>query len=263
MSPLHVAGIQFDIAWENPSENFRRVEPLAASAVASGAQLLVLPEMFATGFSMNGPKVAEYGQTIQTGLSDLARRQGVWVLGGYGKAATDPTGKPFNSCSLYQPDGKACLHYQKLHPFTLGDESNHYQPGQSLSTAEVHGVRVTPLICYDLRFPEPFRAAAQGTDLFVVIANWPDPRIAAWSTLLRARAIENQAYVLGVNRVGEVDGLSHSGCSALVDPMGETLASVAQQSASFGGPVDRERVSTIRSTFGFLADRRPQVYDQL
>lgn len=263
MNPLHVAGIQFNIAWEDPTENFRRVEPLAAQAVASGARLLVLPEMFATGFSMNGPKVVAFGEAIHHGLSELAQRHGVWVLGGYGKAASVPSERPFNACSLFQPDGQACLHYEKLHPFTLGDESNHYQPGSSVNTAEVQGIRVTPLICYDLRFPEPFRAAAEKTDLFVVIANWPDPRIGAWSTLLRARAIENQAFVLGVNRVGEVDGLSHSGCSALVDPMGETLASVAHQSAFFGGPVDRHRVSSIRQTFGFLADRRPQIYDRL
>jgi omega-amidase len=200
-----VAGLQTDIAWENPRENFRRVDAMAdASAEAPlRPRLLVLPEMFATGFSMEAEKVAAFSQETRAFLAALARRQSVFVLGGYAEPAHS---RPANACSIFDPDGHEILHYRKLHPFSLAGEQKHYVPGESLATVELEGVRVTPLICYDLRFPEPFRVAASKTDLFCVIANWPAKRREPWSLLLKARAIENQAYVLGVNRVGPGEG---------------------------------------------------------
>ena len=124
-------------------------------------------------------------------------------------------------------------------------------------------MRVTPLICYDLRFGEIFRARAETTDLFVVIANWPEARREHWRILLRARAIENQAWLLGVNRVGEGDGLRYAGDTMLVDPLGDVQASAAGQSALICARVDPSRVAEVRARFGFLADRRPSVYRSL
>jgi len=130
-----------------------------------------------------------------------------------------------------------------------------------VETVEVEGVMVTPLICYDLRFPEPFRAAAAETDLFCVIANWPESRRYHWRTLLKARAIENQAFVLGVNRVGIGDGLEYSGDSVFLDPLGEDLAVVVPGSEGcYCGDVDATEVSRIREQFSFLKDRRPEVF---
>ena len=123
--------------------------------------------------------------------------------------------------------GLEVLRYHKIHPFSYAGEHEHYAGGEALLSAEVEGVRVTPVICYDLRFPELFRAAADRTDLFVVIANWPEKRAHAWRTLLLARAIENLAFVLGVNRVGTGGGEPHSGDSALVDPYGRLVAGAA------------------------------------
>ncbi len=263
MTALQVAGLQIDIAWEDPDENLRRAEALAARACASGARLLVLPEMFATGFSMYADRMAAHGDRIREFLQGLAQTHGVWVLGGFVEAGDEPTSRPYNCCVLFRPRGDEALKYRKIHPFSMADEHLHYGAGEALPTAMVEGVRVTPLICYDLRFPEPFRAAAEETDLFVVAANWPDPRIEAWSTLLKARAIENLAYVLGINRVGTAGDLHHSGRSALIDPEGKTLAFSAHHSTVLGGPVDPERVSQTRQRFGFLCDRRPRVYAKL
>jgi predicted amidohydrolase len=253
-----VAGLQLDIAWEDPEENFRRASDLACRAVADGARMIALPEMFATGFSVNSPAVADHADAIRLFLSDLAREHGVWVLGGF----AEPTdARPVNSCSLLTPTGDEVLCYRKVHPFTLAGEGKVFDGGDSIHTAEAEGVRITPLICYDLRFPELFRAAALETDLFVVVANWPVKRGRAWRTLLAARAIDGQAWVLGVNRVGDdAEGFHFRGDTALVDPMGEVVASLADRAGVVIGEVDAERVKAVREKFGFLDDRRHQLY---
>ena len=274
-----VIGIQMDIAWEDPAENFRRVAEMAGGALdrvdrsetSTGAddkggpgsvpRLLVLPEMFATGFSMDAEAVSAFADETRGFLSGLASRLSVFILGGYAEPA-DPL--PANACSIFAPDGTEVLHYRKLHPFSLAKEDRHYIGGDSLETANLEGVRVTPLICYDLRFPEPFRPAATGTDLYCVIANWPDKRREAWSTLLRARAIENQAFVLGVNRVGMAGTEPHAGDSVLVDPMGSVVAEAeAYKETVVFGKVDPREVTRVRRRLSFLKDRRPGLYVRL
>lgn len=259
-----VAGIQMDIAWEDPRENFRRAEELAGKTMGrdTAPRLLVLPEMFATGFSMDSEAVSSFAEETRDFLADLADRFSVHVLGGYAEPA-EP--RPANACSVFAPDGSEILHFRKLHPFSLAGEENHYVGGNALKTVDVEGVRVTPLICYDLRFPEPFRIAAGNTDLFCVIANWPEKRREAWSTLLRARAMENQAFVLGVNRVGMGGGEPHSGDSALLDPLGREVVDGLPdgQVGAIVGDVTARYVSRIRSRFTFLADRRPKLYRKL
>jgi predicted amidohydrolase len=255
-----VAGLQTDIAWEDPSANFERVEVLAARAAAQGARLLVLPEMFATGFSMAAPRISAHADETRVFLAELARRHAAWTLGGFAEPG-EP--RPHNACALFDPAGTEVLHYQKVHPFSLAGEHTHYSGGSSLPSAVADDIRLTAVICYDLRFPELFRAAAAWTDLFLVIANWPEPRRGHWSTLLQARAIENQAFVLGVNRVGRGDGLEYAGDSALVSPLGEVLASAARQPGIVLGSVSSADVAAARSSFSFLADRRPALYAAL
>jgi predicted amidohydrolase len=257
---MFVCGLQLDSAWEDPHESFRRADVLAARAASAGAQLVVLPEMFATGFSMNAEAVAAHAEAIRRFMADLARRYGVWVLGGLAEPG-EPL--PFNACELYRPDGSRALHYRKIHPFTLADEPLHYGRGDSVATVEVEGVRVTPFICYDLRFPELFRAVAARTDLFVVMANWPVQRDHAWRSLMVARAIDGQAYLLAVNRVGDASGKTYGGDSALIDPSGVTIASAAIQEGLVMGDVDPDLVTAERERFGFLADRRPDLYRRL
>lgn len=252
-----VAGLQLDIAWEEPAENFRRTEELALQAVDSGAKLLVVPEMFATGFSMRAEAMAAHAPAIRAFLSETAARHDVWIVGGYAEPGDQ---RPANACSLVAPDGSERLHYRKIHPFSLAHEPEHYEAGEVLQTAEVEEVRVTPVICYDLRFPELFRATAAATDLFVVPANWPERRSHAWRTLLAARAIDDQAWVLGVNRVGEAEGHVHRGDTSLLDPMGDVVSTLAGEPGVVLGEVDATIVRETRERLPFLDDRRPEIY---
>ena len=257
---MTVAGLQFDIAWENPEENFRRAAPLAQEAAAQGAEIIALPEMFATGFSMRAKEMAVHANAIRDYIADLAVRHSLWVIAGYAETGED---RPANSCSVIAPDGREVLHYRKIHPFSLAGEPDHFEAGDNVHTAEIKGVRVTPLICYDLRFPELFRVSATATDLFVVIANWPERRAHAWRTLLAARAIDDQAWLLGVNRVGEVDGHNFSGDTSLLDPWGKVVATLANEAGIVAGEVDPTVVRSARERFLFLADRRPDLYRRL
>lgn len=255
-----VAGLQLDIVWEDPAENFRRTEALVGEAVDQGALVIALPELFATGFSMRSEAMAAHAAEVRGFLTDTAVRHGVWVIGGYAEPGVE---RPANACGVFAPDGDEVLHYRKIHPFSLASEPEHYEAGRDLFTFEIEGVRVTPLICYDLRFPELFRAAATTTDLFVVIANWPTRRAHAWRTLLAARAIDCQAWVLGVNRVGEAEGHPHRGDTTLLDPRGEVVATLAETPGAVIGEVNVATVRDARERFSFLNDRRPEVYRRL
>ena len=261
---MMVAGLQMNLAWEDPQENFRRAREMAGRAVAAGEgslRLLVLPETFATGFSMNAQAMAAFASETRSFLAGLATDHGLHVMGGYAEPA-DP--RPANACSIFAPGGEEILHYRKTHPFAMAGEADNYMAGESVETARVEDVSVTALICYDLRFPEPFRPAAPFTDLYCVIANWPSMRREAWTALLRARAIENQAYVLGVNRVGDGDGKPHTGDSALFDPMGvEVAAAIPNEPGMVLADVDPERVADVRKRLPFLTDRRPDLYQRL
>lgn len=263
-----VAGLQLDLAWEDAATNLARAEAAVAGAAAAGARLAVLPEMFSTGFTMNAAAAAAEETRTREGLAAIARAHGLWLAAGYvgsgpDEGATGDGGRPYNRCGIFDPQGEERLVYRKIHPFSLAREPEHYAAGAALPSLELEGLRVTVLICYDLRFPEPFRAAAERTDLFLVPANWPEARRAAWRTLLRARAIENQAFVLGVNRVGEGDGLRYAGDSALLDPFGRARAEASVAETMVLGEVDAAEVAEARRRYSFLADRRPEVYEGL
>ncbi len=257
-SALRVAGLEMDLAWENPEENFRRANLAVQKAASNGAQLAVLPEMFATGFSMNAQAVAQHSEQTLTFLSDTAKRHNIWLVGGL---VTPAAPRPYNTAAVFDPQGAQRAHYHKIHPFSFADEHLHYQGGTHLTQFALEGVQITLQICYDLRFPEPFRTAASNTDLFIVVANWPSARRDAWMTLLKARAIENQSYVLGVNRCGEGDGLTYSGDSMLYDPLGEPVGK--KQGQQILGEISASQVRQTRQRFSFLADRKPEVYATL
>ncbi|MBI3272984.1 MAG: carbon-nitrogen family hydrolase [Planctomycetes bacterium] len=261
---MRVAGIQADLAWEDPRANFERLAPRIAAAAAAGARLVAVPEMFPTGFSMDAERVSEPpGGPAERFLLECARSTGAAVCG---SAATRPdeasgaAAKPRNLGLLAVPDGSVGR-YAKIHPFTFGGETERYASGDRALTLLVAGVRVSLLICYDLRFPELFAALAPRTDLFCVVANWPEARRDHWRTLLKARSIEFLAYVLGVNRVGSGGKLKYAGDSVLWAPGGELLAEAAPGAEeTIAGEVDPERVSAARKAFPVLSDRRPEVY---
>jgi predicted amidohydrolase len=254
---VRVALLQMDLAWEDVAENHRRAARLLAEAKEGGASLAILPEMFSTGFSMDAARIAQpAGGPSESFLRDQAQALGLWILASVPERG-EPT--PRNMAMLLSPKG-AVVKYAKIHPFSFAGEDRVYTAGDRVVTADVEGVRVTPLVCYDLRFPEPFRTAAAETDLFVVVANWPGERREHWRTLLRARAIENQAYVVGVNRAGEGNGLRYAGDSAAIAPLGETLAEADAREQVLFADVDPAVVTKLRSRFPALEDRRPSAY---
>jgi omega-amidase len=254
---VKIALLQSDIAWEDVSENHRRADRLLAEAAAGGARLAILPEMFSTGFSMDSRRISQPpGGASETFLREQAKNRDLWIL-----ASIPESGEPAarNMALLVSPKGSV-TRYAKIHPFSFAGEHEHYAAGDRVVTAEVEGLRVTPFVCYDLRFPEAFRAAAADTDFFAVVANWPDERREHWRTLLRARAIENQAYVAGVNRVGDGGRLHYAGDSAAVSPLGETLAEGDDRERVLFADIDPSVVTRLRSRFPALMDRRPEAY---
>ena len=227
---------------------------MLASVFPERGSLVLLPEMFATGFSMNVAGIADQAtQKTQAFLAELAAMHDVYVMGGV--VVADASGRGRNQCVIYGPKGDELARYSKIRPFTLGGEADHYEAGEKVEIFEWEGFRVAPFICFDLRFPELFRtAAAKGANLLTVIANWPEKRVAHWECLLRARAIENQAYVIGVNRSGRDPFLSYPGRSLIIDPNGETLAEAGSGESIVTAQLDPGHVDSFRRSLPFLAD---------
>lgn len=251
---MKVAAVQHDITWEDAEATRKHLVPMIARAAAGGARLVALTEMYATGFSMRPERIAEdEGGPNEQFLIDQAREHGCWLVASIAQRAD--AGKARNVAVLAGPDGSV-HRYAKIHPFSYAGEDDHYQAGSQFVNVDVEGVRTSLFVCYDLRFADEFWALAGETDLYVVVANWPEPRREHWRTLLRARAIENQAYVLGVNRVGAVKDLNHVGDSAIVDPLGRTLAEASLGEAVLVADVLPEEVRDVRATLPFLRDRR-------
>jgi predicted amidohydrolase len=252
---MRIAAVQHDIVWEDREANFERLAPQVRRAVGAGAELVLLTETFSTGFSMT-PGIGEpEGGPSARFLADQAAEHGVWVAGTCPEVA-DGEELPYNSFVLAGPDGTT-HRYRKLHPFTHAGEHERFRAGEKPVTVQVGGLRITPFICYDLRFADVFWRAAAETDVYLVPANWPSPRRAHWQTLLQARAIENQAYVVGCNRVGTAgDGTEHVGDTRIVSPMGELLGTAAGVETIVLADVDAAEVTATRDRLRFLADRR-------
>ena len=247
---------QFDIRWEDKPANFRKVESMLSAANVEQGSLVQLPEMFATGFSMNVDSIqeGEDEETMQF-LRRVARERGIFVLGGLVMAS--PSGLGLNQAVGFSPEGKEIVRYTKIQTFSLGGESKCCAAGDRVATFSWRGLTVSPYICYDLRFPELFRIGTRrGAQLITVMANWPDVRIQHWVALLQARAIENQAYVAGVNRCGSSPELRYNGRSVIVAPSGEILADAADKEMMIEAEIDVKALESLRTSLPFLRDMR-------
>ena len=254
---MNLVALQFDIAWEDKPANFEKVRRLLAQAAPERESLVALPEMFATGFSMNAPVIAEsYGGETEQFLSATAKQLGIFLIGGAAVRGRD--GQTRNKALVFDPNGQLVAFYAKMRPFTPGGESDHYIRGEHPIAFRFGECTASPFICYDLRFPELFRQSvlAHLPHLFVVIANWPAKRIAHWTRLLQARAIENQAYVLAVNRVGHDPYYEYPGHSLIVDFNGDILADAGEGEGVIQAQVDLETLRKYRQGLPFLADMR-------
>ncbi len=256
---MKIALCQFDIAWEDKAKNHTRVDALLnGSAELCRGALIVLPEMFSTGFSMNIAQIREGEERAsERYLRRTAQRFKSTIMAGVVNADAD--GKGRNEAVVIGPDGVEITRYTKMQPFTLSGEMACYAPGTEIKLFDCQGMRVAPFVCYDLRFPELFRHATQlGAQLIIDIANWPITRIDHWVTLLRARAIENQAYVVGVNRVGRDPKYVHNGRSLIVNPHGEIIADAGNGECVIGAELDPQVVVNWRRDFPALGDIRSE-----
>ena len=252
---MTVIGLQFDIAWEDKPANFLTVRRLLTAAKAQKGSLVVLPEMFATGFSMNVNAVAEsYGGETEQFMASIAKEFGIYLIAGAPVRGKD--GRVRNKALVFSPSGELVAFYAKMRPFTPGGEKEHYVAGEHPITFKWNEFTVSPFVCYDLRFPELFREAiaAYRPELFTVIASWPDKRIHHWVALLQARAIENQAYVIGVNRVGKDPYYTYCGRSLIIDPQGTILADAGTTEGCISAQLDLPNLRKYREGLPFLAD---------
>ncbi len=251
MQNLRVSLIQANLLWEKIEDNLRNFSQ-KISPLQGQTDLIILPEMFSTGFSMNPDRVAEPmdGKTMQW-MAQQAREADAVVTGSF--IATE-NGKYFNRLIWMQPDG-TFYKYDKRHLFTLAKEHESYAAGTERLVVEWKGWKICPLICYDLRFPVWSRNDV-GYDLLIYVASWPTPRINAWQNLLIGRAIENQTYTIGVNRVGEDENqYNYTGASSVVDYTGKVIYCAFDQEAVFTANLDMERMQKFRTKLDFLADQ--------
>lgn len=251
---MRAFAVQHDIDWEDQPSNCRRVSELFRTCPPEAGSLLILPEMFATGFSMNPSATVATVETMDF-LCRLSCEYESHLLAGV--VTTDEAGNSRNEAMLWNPDGSVAGSYVKQKGFTLGGEHLAYATGDSHIILDWNGRRVAPFICYDLRFPELFRpAAVDGVELIVVIASWPDKRIQHWRHLLRARAIENQCYVIGVNRVGADPTLNYDGQSLVIDYHGEVVAEGGESEKIIATTLNFEAQCEYRTKLPFLGDMK-------
>jgi predicted amidohydrolase len=250
MKPLTLSLIQADLAWEDKIKNLSFFQN-EITALPREAQVVLLPEMFNTGFSMNATLAEDMeGETLQW-LKATAHKAGKILAG---SLMIKEAGKIFNRLIWMLPDG-TWYHYDKRHLFAFGGEEKVFSPGEKRLVVQVNGWKICLLVCYDLRFPVWSRQQAEPFDLLIYVANWPEKRSHAWNTLLQARAIENQCFVAGLNRVAEDgNGIYHSGDSALIDPLGRIMDQVSGGPGTLTQTLHKRPLEEVRSHFPFLKD---------
>jgi len=257
MSDLKVTLIQSQLHWENIAENLRMFDE-KINSIPERTEVIVLPEMFSTGFSMQSARLAETmdGSAVQW-VKKKAAEKNVIITGSLIIKDGD---RYVNRLIWMQPNGVYGT-YDKRHLFGYAGEHEHYLPGDKRLIAQVKGWKINLSVCYDLRFPVWARNAivaetgAPAYDVLINVANWPERRNTPWKTLLQARAIENQAYVIGLNRVGnDGNNIYHSGDSSIIDPMGEIIYQKAHDEDIFTYTLERARLEEVRKNLPFLKD---------
>lgn len=255
---LPVYLVQLDCAWESKQANFDRVDELLAGEPPTAGSFIVLPEMFATGFSMN-TEATRQGTVPECDqyLRSLAARHQACVIGGVIGRTSD--GSVQNQAVAFSPDGRELVRYAKIHPFRLGGEDRVHAAGKQVCVFPWGDFKLAPLVCYDLRFPElARRAVAKGAEVLVYVASWPARRYQHWLTLLQARAIENLAYVIGVNRCGQDPNFTYPGRSIVVDPHGVIIADAGSQERVTRAVIEADVLRNWRNEFPALRDAELQ-----
>lgn len=255
---MKILALQTNILWENPPGNLRRITEMVDAARPEPGTLIILPEMATTGFTNNLDSCRGFYESTLKDLTALVQKHQCGMVASI--ARIDHEGPGRNQAMLIRPNGAVGPVYTKLFPFSMGGEPATYPAGQELVCFEWAGLRVAPFICYDLRFPEIFRVATVqgGAEVLIVVASWPIKRVQHWVTLLQARAIENLAYVVGVNRCGTDPNFTYPGRTLVVDPHGVIIADASDAETVLPAMLDPERVRSWRKDFPPLKDVRPE-----
>ena len=248
---MKIALIQSSLVWENPKANRDSFEE-KINGINESVDLIVLPEMFSTGFTMNPATVAEtmQGETVLW-MQALAKAKNSAITG---SVVIEESGNFYNRMLFVFPSGEIQF-YDKRHLFTLAGEDKVYTAGSQKLIVEYLGWKICPMVCYDLRFPV-FSRNVENYDLLLYVASWPEKRVNAWDTLLKARAIENMTYIAGVNRTGtDANGHQYCGHSQLFDCLGHYLLAPKETENVFVVELDKQKMITAREKLGFLNDR--------
>ncbi|WP_308634461.1 carbon-nitrogen family hydrolase [Paenibacillus silvisoli] len=260
---LRLAIIQMHVDAGNPDANFARLERKLNEAVqgAEKPDLIMFPEMWNTGYALEQiEQIADIeGERTKAMLSDFARSNQVQIIGG--SIAEKREGGVYNTIYAFDANGEVMADYSKIHLFRLMDEEKHLQAGDKLGQLEVAGAQAGMMICYDIRFPELARKLALGgAKVLFVPAQWPNPRLHHWRTLLMARAIENQMFVIACNRCGTSGTSTFFGHSLVIDPWGEIIAEAGEEEVIVRAEIDLDTVDAVRAKIPVFEDRRPSLY---
>lgn len=260
---LNVCLLQIDVLIGQPDENYRKVSDQLHAAVSKSVKpdMILLPEMWNTGYALDRiQQLADHqGERTKKLISDFCREHEVNVIAGSIAELND--GEVRNTIYVFDRTGAVVADYSKIHLFRLMAEEKHLVAGDHIGQFELEGVRAGMMICYDIRFPELARKLALGgAKVLFVPAEWPNPRLHHWRTLLMARAIENQMYIIACNRVGTSEGTEFFGHSLIIDPWGEIIAEADEEEAIVTAELDLDLVDQVRQRIPVFEDRRPQFY---
>lgn len=256
---MKIALYQMQIFWEDKEANYLQFESKLKEMYNKKIDLFLLPEMSFTGFSMETEVTKESRLETVNKMADFAQRYHIAIGFGWVKDCGE---KSENHYTIIDKNGKMISDYAKIHPFSFSGENKKFRGGEELSFFELDSIKFSTCICYDLRFPEIFQIASKKAHVILVPANWPQKRREHWRCLLQARAIENQVYIIGVNCMGEIGGLTYSGDSCVIDPNGEVLLELSEQEGILEYEL-LDNVETFRKNFSVKNDRNEQLYYEL
>lgn len=257
---MKISLAQMNIVWENQFINMQKCETFIKEAHEKDSALILFPEMSLTGFTMNISSLDVEEKFILDWLKRQAVKYEINI--GFGFAIKKET-KAENKFVMVSKTGELLSSYTKIHPFTYGKEDLFYSKGKEISVCNIDNINISTFICYDLRFPEIFQAASKRAQLITVAASWPKERIQHWHVLLRARAIENQCFIAGINRCGEGEGLYYEGNSVIVAPSGEFMNEFILGEELVTVEVDFDLINKVKESFDIKKDRQETLYVDL
>lgn len=259
MNKIKVALAQMNIVWEDFQANYEKIEKFTLEASNKNCDIVLFPEMSFSGFTMDITSIPINEEYILNGIKQLSIKYDINIAIGY--AVNNKVAS--NKYVVVDYKGNILINYTKIHPFSYGEETKYYKNGEKICFCRLNDFVLSTFICYDLRFPEIFQLASCKANIISVAANWPEERSKHWITLLKARAIENQCYIIGVNRVGKDKNLNYIGQSIIVDPNGEILNDIVTYEKLIIADLKIDEINNVKNKFDIKKDRREKLYRRI